>query len=64
MASHSITTKMPKNSSDEPRSFSTNRIASETPHATARGARWRGSGSLTGPIRRVAIASSSFFAFR
>jgi hypothetical protein len=64
VAVHSMITKIPKKRSDEPRSFSRKSTASEMAHATSSGPRWRGSGSRSGPRRRVATARSSFLEFR
>jgi hypothetical protein len=64
VAVHSMITKMPKNRSEDPRSFSRNSTARERPHATSSGPRYRGSGNRRGPSRRVATANSSLRAER
>src|SRR6266545_2445027 len=64
VATHSITTKIPKYSMDCPRSFSKNSTASATPHARSTGPRSLAWGRWNGPRRRGAIWSISLREFR
>ncbi len=59
MATQSITTKMAKNSSEAPISFSCTSTRMEIAQAATMGPKWRISGMPTGPMRRIATASSS-----
>ena len=64
VAAYSITSTIPKNSSEVPRSRSSTSTPTDRPHATSSGARSRARGSSMPRNRRPAVVNSSRFCTR